>query len=98
MEKGAKEMENKIQYISLKEVSGILGLSKGYLGLLCRKGKLRAIKIGREWLTTKEWLEEYKEKNRYSMSNLAEKSVVLTKSGKVFVLSILNKSHQKFVS
>jgi len=46
-------------YISLKEAEKITGYSANYLGLRARQGKLKAIKIGRDWFTKKEWLEEY---------------------------------------
>ena len=46
-------------YISLKEAEKITGYSANYLGLRARQGKLRAIKIGRDWFTTQEWLKEY---------------------------------------
>ena len=47
------------KYITLKEASRLCPYSAQYLGLRARQGKLKAIKIGRDWMTTKEWLEEY---------------------------------------
>ena len=52
-------MENKEQYISLQEASKICEYSQEYLSLRARQGKLKAIKIGRNWVTKKEWLEDY---------------------------------------
>lgn len=37
------------QYISLKQASKISGYNPDYLGQLIRKGKLKAIRIGRSW-------------------------------------------------
>jgi hypothetical protein len=58
------------KYISLQEATRHCSYSQEYLSLRARAGKLRAIKIGRNWVTTKEWLEEYvgigeEEQNQY---------------------------------
>lgn len=47
------------EYISLKEATKYCPYSPDYLKLRARQGKLKAIKIARNWVTTKEWLEEY---------------------------------------
>jgi hypothetical protein len=52
----------KDKYISLKEAAGYSSYSPDYLKLRARQGKLKALKMGRNWFTTKEWLEEYKNK------------------------------------
>ncbi|MBI2642537.1 MAG: S-layer family protein, partial [Candidatus Wildermuthbacteria bacterium] len=49
----------KPKYISLLEASKISSYSQEYLSLRARQGKLRALKIGRNWVTTKSWLKEY---------------------------------------
>ena len=46
-------------YISLRQASKLCEYSQDYLNLLVRKRKLRALKIGRNWVTTSEWLESY---------------------------------------
>ena len=46
-------------YISLLEATKYCKYSQEYLSLRARQGKLRAVKRGRNWLTTKEWLTEY---------------------------------------
>src|SRR3989338_2148850 len=51
----------KAQYISLLEAAKISSYSQEYLSLRARQGKLRAEKIGRNWVTTKEWLAAYTE-------------------------------------
>ncbi|MBI2642125.1 MAG: hypothetical protein HYW96_00940, partial [Candidatus Wildermuthbacteria bacterium] len=49
----------KPKYISLLEASKISSYSQEYLSLRARQNKLRALKIGRNWVTTKAWLKEY---------------------------------------
>ena len=51
--------EQKNKYISLAEASEQTLYSQEYLSLRARQGKLRAIKMGRDWVTTKEWADEY---------------------------------------
>ena len=51
--------QTKNQYISLQEATKLSSYSQEYLSLRARQGKLRAIKIGRNWATTQEWLDEY---------------------------------------
>jgi Fic family protein len=46
-------------FINLKEASNYCDYSQEYLSLLARKGKLSAVKINKEWVTTREALEEY---------------------------------------
>jgi len=46
-------------YISLKEATKYCNYSQDYLKLRAWQGKLKAIKIGRNWTTTKEWLQDY---------------------------------------
>ena len=55
------------KYISLSEAARYSGCySQEYLSLRARHGKLKATKFGRNWVTTKEWLNEYLERvNNY---------------------------------
>lgn len=46
-------------HISLKQAAERVPYSAQYLGLRARQGKLKSIKIGRDWFTTEEWLREY---------------------------------------
>ncbi len=48
------------KYISLKEATKYCPYSSDYLKLRARQNKLRAVKMGRNWFTTREWLEMYK--------------------------------------
>ena len=47
------------ELIPLSEAAAISGFSPDHLSLLARKGKLRARKIGRNWVTTRAAVEEY---------------------------------------
>jgi hypothetical protein len=51
-----KEASN---YVSLQEAVKYCNYSQEYLSLRARQGKLKAMKIGRNWVTKKEWLEDY---------------------------------------
>lgn len=51
--------QGKEGYISLKEATQYCEYSQEYLSFLARKGKLAAIKFNRNWMTTKEAVEEY---------------------------------------
>ncbi len=54
------EDKPEIKHISLKEAAKYSGrYSQDYLSLRARQGKLKAIKIGRNWVTKKEWVREY---------------------------------------
>lgn len=46
-------------YIPLQEATKFCNYSQEYLSLRARQGKLKAMKFGRNWVTKKEWLEEY---------------------------------------
>lgn len=51
--------DNYQDYISLQEATKMCSYSQEYLSLRARQGKLKALKFCRNWVTTKEWLEEY---------------------------------------
>ncbi len=51
--------EQKNKYISLAEASGQTPYSQEYLSLRARQGKLQAKKVGRDWVTTSEWVSDY---------------------------------------
>lgn len=53
------EIKNNPEYIPLSEAGRILSTSRDYMNVLVRRGKLRAVKLGRNWVTTGEWLSEY---------------------------------------
>ncbi|MHB0871068.1 MAG: helix-turn-helix domain-containing protein [Chloroflexota bacterium] len=47
--------------ISLNEAAARSRLSTGFLRRLCRTGKIRAVKVGRDWVTTWQAVAEYLE-------------------------------------
>jgi hypothetical protein len=56
-------MEGDSIYISLQEATQYCGYTQEYLSLRARQGKLKAVKFGRNWVTKKEWLDEYLQGN-----------------------------------
>jgi hypothetical protein len=50
--------ENEEKILPLSEAAKMAGYTPEYLNLLARQGKLKAQKIGRNWFTNKEWLDE----------------------------------------
>ncbi len=46
-------------FINLRDAAKYCDYSQEYLSLLARKGKIAAVKINRNWMTTKEAIEEY---------------------------------------
>jgi excisionase family DNA binding protein len=45
--------------LSLKEAAARSGLSQSHLQLLARTGRLRAVRLGRDWFTTEEAVAAY---------------------------------------
>src|SRR3989344_896699 len=54
------EKKENTGFISLKEAAQICNYSQEYLSLRVRQGKIKAKKIGRNWVTTNEWIEKYR--------------------------------------
>ncbi|MDP2951648.1 MAG: hypothetical protein Q8N55_04670, partial [bacterium] len=53
-------VEEQTGFVSLQEAANYCKIySQEYLSLRARQGKLRAIKLGRNWVTTKQWVDEY---------------------------------------
>jgi len=67
-----EEQEN---YISLREAAQYCSYSQEYLSLRARQGKLRSVKSGRAWVTTKEWLNEYIQKVEEYNKQVEEKKL-----------------------
>ena len=63
------EYNKQQNYISLMEASRLCEYSQEYLSLRARQGKLKAVKMGRNWFTTKEWLDEYVNVNKNIISD-----------------------------
>ena len=65
------------EYISLQEATKYCNYSQEYLSLRARQSKLKAIKFGRNWVTKKEWLNEYlRGIEEYNDSFAKEKKVI----------------------
>jgi len=75
-----KQQENK-KYISLKKAAQYSEVySRDYLSLRARQGKLKAVKLGRNWVTTKEWMDEYLERvKKYNESKQSKKEYISLK-------------------
>ena len=48
-----------VDFVTLADAAKISGYAPGHLNLLCRKGILKGKKFGRNWQTTREWLNEF---------------------------------------
>jgi excisionase family DNA binding protein len=59
--KPASDTNEAQDYITLKEAATYCDYSLEYLSLLARKGRLPAIKLRRNWMTTREAVADYKE-------------------------------------
>ena len=59
-----------ISYISLSDAAKLTNYSQDYISLLCRQGKLKGIKLGRNWVTTREWIESYIDRTNGSGQNI----------------------------
>ena len=46
-------------FINLKKAAQYCDYSQEYLSLLARKGRIAAVKINKDWMTTREAIEEY---------------------------------------
>ena len=53
------DQNEKATFINLKEATKYCDYSQEYLSLLARKGKIAAVKINKDWMTTREAIEEY---------------------------------------
>jgi len=60
--KSKGDKKDKYGYISLQEASKLCDYGIEYLSFLARTGKLQAVKIRRNWMTTREAILEYAEK------------------------------------
>lgn len=67
---------NKADYISLSEAAKLSPYSQEYLSLRARQGKLRAIKQGRNWVTTLGWLDDYQAEVEESLDALRNTTTI----------------------
>ncbi len=59
-----------VKYISLNEAAKLTNYSQDYISLLCRQKKMKGTKIGRNWVTTKEWVENYINRTKGNGQNI----------------------------
>lgn len=56
---GEKDQNQDSRYISLFEAAKLCSYSEPYLRLRSRQGKLKSIKLGKRWMTSRQWLDDY---------------------------------------
>ncbi len=61
-------------YISLTEATNYCEHSQEYLSKISRLGRLKAIKIGRNWVTTRKWLKSYINKAKEVEGRIPDRS------------------------
>ena len=83
-------------YISLQEATEYCDYSQEYLSLRARQGKLKSVKFGRNWVTKKEWLDEYLQKVE-EYNNFKIKQVSPPKNLPVESLTSINFFQPQFV-
>ena len=64
MPKSRSDQPGLDQLISLQEAAELSGLSASHLRLLVRRGDVWGAKVGRNWVTTKEAVSQYVDKER----------------------------------
>jgi hypothetical protein len=60
--KSENDIEDKYGYISLQEAAKLCDYGMEYLSYLARTGKLQAVKLRRNWMTTREAILDYTER------------------------------------
>ena len=98
-------------FITLSEASKISGYTPEHLNLLCRKGILRGKKFGRNWHTTREWINEFlflpktvykkkykrRKKRNLNVQNLPDQSEVrIAEKPENFSLPVFEKTENNF--
>ncbi|PIU01600.1 hypothetical protein COT68_02350, partial [bacterium (Candidatus Torokbacteria) CG09_land_8_20_14_0_10_42_11] len=81
------EKNKKIKYISLAEATKYCDYSQEYLSLLARRGLMPAVKIGRNWFTTREDLVHYIQKMAIHNGEIDSENIALVDAAKEFGLS-----------
>ena len=61
------------KFISLQQAASMCSYSQEYLSLRARQGKIKAVKLGRNWATTRKWLEEYIQRAESYKAKVLEK-------------------------
>lgn len=74
------------ELISLTEATKYCNYSQEYLSLRARAKKLKSVKVGRNWMTTVNWLNEYVAKTEDYKKNLASQAAVVLPAAPVEVV------------
>ncbi|MBI1975629.1 MAG: hypothetical protein HYS59_01350, partial [Candidatus Vogelbacteria bacterium] len=89
-------MTKRTPYISLLEASKHSLYSQEYLSLRARQGKLKAVKRGRNWATTREWVREYeKSVSRSFSSNIGARFFAMSAGALVLVALLVSTAFGK---
>jgi len=73
------EENNNQKYISLLEAARFCSYSESYLRLRARQGKLKSIKLGKKWMTTRDWMDEYQHRvDDWRAAGEAKKSAAMS--------------------
>jgi hypothetical protein len=72
--KAGQASDNGTGIISLAQAATLSGYHQIYLGYLCRNGKLKGFKVGRNWVTTKEALAEFQAANKNGSSEITDEN------------------------
>lgn len=94
--KAENKTKKEITLVPLSHAAKKSGYTPEYLNFLSRKGILKAEKIGRNWHTTHEWLEEFlteaeklkKEKGRIAEEKVAKSEILESQEPEVIVTEI----------
>ena len=75
--------DSKQDYLTLFEAAKLCPYSEAYLRLRARQGKLKSIKIGKKWMTTKDWVNDYviraQEWNEKTAAKRIKKDLIIPK-------------------
>lgn len=74
-------------FMSLSEAAKITGYTPEHLNLLCRKGILKGKKFGRNWETTREWINEFLFVNKSKKRNGRKRKIKLSQEDKIIETS-----------
>ena len=76
-------------YISLKEASIYSSYSQGYLSFQAKQQKLKAKKFGRNWVTKKEWIDDFKNSNKLESKSFDKNNFSKTPAFKILTLCLV---------
>jgi hypothetical protein len=75
-----KNTDEEVNLLTLSGAAKIAGFTPEYLNMLARQKKLQALKIGRNWFTTQEWLNNFFHPELKTSNPISEEKEVKTDS------------------